>query len=224
MYEKILDAKRLELLRDLTLQDALESFYLAGGTALSLQLGLRVSVDFDFFTPRPFNADTLRAVLSRRFSNIRALVAERDTCDLLIEGVRVSFFGYPYPLVRALVPGGASLPRLRMADPVDIAVMKLSAIGGRGSRKDFYDLYQIYRSVPGFDGEQLLSATREKLGQDFDVTYMLMGLGYFDDAENEVLPKTFVPAEWTEIKRFFMAEQQSLFEHEEARERDAGQA
>ena len=147
------------------------------------------------------------------------IVLESDTCDLLIENVRVSFFCYPYPMVDALVSGTDRLQKLNMAGLSDIAAMKLSAIGSRGSRKDFYDLYQIYHRVPGFNGQRLISAAKAKFGQEKDLTYMLMGLGFFDDAEREELPLTFVQADWTEIKRFFLAEQRRLFDEEEARMR-----
>lgn len=221
MFEHILDKKRLSLLKMLVKTGVLDGFYLAGGTALSLQLGLRVSEDFDFFTLRHFNADSLYDVLRKRFPSARAVVIEPDTCDILIDGAKVSFIFYPYKLVEAFVQGSGDFDRLRMASPEDIAAMKLSAIGSRGARKDFYDLYQIYRCVPDFDGKRLLSVTREKYGREKDITYMLMGLGYFDDAEQEALPKTFVPADWEEIKRFFVSEQRRLFDEEESRVRKA---
>lgn len=220
MFESILDVKRLSLLKALTALDDLDGFYLAGGTALSLQLGLRVSVDFDFFTPHHFNADVLYNALKAHFNDVRAIDIVPDTCNLLIEDVRVSFFGYPYPMVESLVRGSDALSRLRMASPSDIAAMKLSAIGSRGSRKDFYDLYQIYHCVPGFDGKRLLSAARAKFGQEKDLTYMLMGLSYFDDAEQEELTQTFVKADWNEIKRFFIEEQARLFDSQEAQARE----
>lgn len=220
MFESILDVKRLSLLKALTALDDLDGFYLAGGTALSLQLGLRVSVDFDFFTPHHFNADVLCNALKAHFNDVRAIDIVPDTCNLLIDDVRVSFFGYPYPMVESLVRGSDALSRLRMASPSDIAAMKLSAIGSRGSRKDFYDLYQIYHCVPGFDGKRLLSAARAKFGQEKDLTYMLMGLSYFDDAEQEELTQTFVKADWNEIKRFFIEEQARLFDSQEAQARE----
>lgn len=220
MFENILDDKRLSLLKALTALDELDGFYLAGGTALSLQLGLRVSVDFDFFTPHHFNADVLYNALKAHFSDVRAIDIVPDTCNLLIEDVRVSFFGYPYPMVESLVQGSDALSRLRMASPSDIAAMKLSAIGSRGSRKDFYDLYQIYHRVPGFDGKRLLSAARAKFGQEKDLTYMLMGLSYFADAEQEELTQIFVKADWNEIKQFFIEEQARLFDSQEAQARE----
>ena len=221
MFERVLDDGRLALLKSLTALEALDGFYLAGGTALSLQLGLRVSVDFDFFTPRRFNADALCDALRARFPLLRVIVLEPDTCDLLIEDVRVGFSRYPYPLVEPLVRGLGDLGGLRMAAPSDIAAMKLSAIGSRGARKDFYDLYQIYHRVPGFDGNRLIAAARTKFGAERDLTYILMGLGCFDAAEREELPETFVPADWNAVKRFFVEEQRRLFDGEEARARKA---
>ena len=178
-------------------------------------------MDFDFFTQRRFNPAALCETLRERFPSTRAVVLEPDTCDLFIEDVRVSFFRYPYKQVEPVVQGDGRLQGLRMASPSDIAAMKLSAIGGRGSRKDFYDLYQIYHCVPGFNGERLISVAKEKFGPGTDLTYMLMGLAYFDDAEQEELPRTFVHADWEDIKRFFVLEQSRLFGMEEALARRA---
>ena len=94
-----------------------------------------------------------------------------------------------------------------MASVDDIAAMKLSAIGSRGSRKDFYDLYQIYHIEPGFQSERLINAVHQKFGQDFDMTYMVMALNYFENAETETLPKLFVHADWDQIKQFFTENQ-----------------
>ena len=53
--------KQQQLLFDkLSKQDWITPFYLAGGTALALQLGHRRSIDFDFFTEGDF--DTTRII------------------------------------------------------------------------------------------------------------------------------------------------------------------
>lgn len=67
MFENILDEKRLSLLKALTALDALDGFYLAGGTALSLQLGLRVSEDFGFFYPLSFQRRRALRRVARAF-------------------------------------------------------------------------------------------------------------------------------------------------------------
>ena len=215
MHSEILDAPRIALLRELAGLPELKDFYLAGGTALSLQLGLRVSVDFDFFTANRFNAPALEASISSRFPHTQVIHLDPDTCDLMTEGVQVSLFRYPYPLCRPLVRGDEPLDHLRLASVEDIAVMKLAAIGSRGSRKDFYDLYEIFALCPSVQPERLLSLVRQKFGPQFDLTYMLMGLTYFEDAESEVMPRLFVQADWETVKNYFYHIQKEMFTLEE---------
>ncbi len=211
MHLETLDPQRIDLLKTLTDSSLLSPFYLAGGTALSLQLGLRISFDFDFFTDSRFSPDALSADLKQLITGTKLVYSDRNTCDLLIQQVQVSFFRYPYPLVSSPVIGVSPLTSLKMASVDDIAAMKLAAIGSRGSRKDFYDLYQIYHTVPGYQSERLISAVRDKFGLDFDMTYMVMALNYFESAESETLPRLFVPADWEEIKQFFIKEQKTMF-------------
>ena len=210
MYLNILDTERQTLLRSLPETLNLSDFYMAGGTALSLQLGLRESMDFDFFTPLAFNEVGLLARLREAYGEVAAIRVASDTCDAAVRGVQVSFLRYPYPLVGPLVRDEAALPGLALAGLDDIAAMKWSAIGGRGSKKDFYDLYQIYRRVPGFDAQRLWRSAHGKFGRDVNYAYMIMGLSYFEDAEGEVLPRTFQEADWDDIKRFFRREQNKL--------------
>ncbi|MBR1559661.1 MAG: nucleotidyl transferase AbiEii/AbiGii toxin family protein [Clostridia bacterium] len=217
MFFEIMDEKRTACLRTLTAIPEIKDFYLAGGTALSLQLGLRESFDFDFFSQRRFNADAVCAAIRERFERVHVNHMDADTCDLLADDIRVSLMRYPYPLVAAPVRGQGDWEALSLAGIEDIAVMKLSAIGGRGARKDFYDLYQIYQRCPSFDSERLLLNARQKFGEQANLNYMLMGLTFFDDAEAEALPRLFVDADWEAIKRFFVREQQRLFAIDEAR-------
>lgn len=212
MHLEILDEHRINLLKSLVGMPETEGFYLAGGTALSLQLGLRESFDFDFFIERRFNSDALLALLKERLENITLIHLDRDTCDVSIGGIQTSFMRYPYPLVSEPVVDEVAFGGLTLCNPEDIAVMKLSAIGSRGARKDFYDLYQIYRMVPGFSSEKLLRLACLKFGEERDLTYMIAGLSFFDDAEGEELPRTFVRADWEAIQQFFRKEQAVLFD------------
>ena len=211
MFTEILDPQRTILLKKLVSSPLLSPFYLGGGTALSLQLGLRVSVDFDFFAQNKFSPDVLYTDLKQVVPDTKLVYSDRDTCDLLIQQVQVSFFRYPYPLVNSPVAGDSPFSGLKMASVDDIAAMKLSAIGSRGSRKDFYDLYQIYHIEPGFQSERLISTVHQKFGQAFDMTYMVMALNYFENAEAETLPRLFIHADWDQIKQFFTEEQKKLF-------------
>lgn len=51
LYTQTVAPETLELLKRLESEPFMDSFSLAGGTALALYLGHRVSVDLDLFTP-----------------------------------------------------------------------------------------------------------------------------------------------------------------------------
>lgn len=202
LHWEILDKYRIELLKQLVNIIDLDDCYMAGGTALSLQLGLRKSVDFDFFVPGRLNSSVLFEQLRSLDRNIIATdISSRGTCDVIINGVQVSFMEYHYKLVDPLIES-EEIAGLKLASINDIASMKALAMANRGSKKDFFDLYHIYK-IPGFDTEKLVSCLRDKYGENTDLSYIGMGLNYFDDAEDEVLPETFVKYDWDKIKLFF---------------------
>ena len=118
------------------------NYYLAGGTAIALYFGHRESVDFDFFAPQTELAgqpllDQLRA------SGIAFDLTSLDPGTLLgvVDGVKVSFFHYPYPLI---APAHKFTdPALDVASISDLCAMKLSAADQRGTRKDFIDIHRM---------------------------------------------------------------------------------
>ena len=87
MHPDILDDRRKALLKALIGLPETGRFYLAGGTALSLQLGLRRSYDFDFFIESRFNSDALLACLKDRWPDVVVNHVDSDTCDVVIQGV-----------------------------------------------------------------------------------------------------------------------------------------
>ncbi|MBI3695774.1 MAG: nucleotidyl transferase AbiEii/AbiGii toxin family protein [Acidobacteria bacterium] len=125
--EVIPDAGR-EALGELHRQSVLERFYLAGGTGLALRLGHRQSVDFDFFCGEKFDEDVLLEKVQHA-SGFALLAQDTQTLHVQIRRTKVSFLGYPY---RLLFPLEAYLG-VKVADPRDIACMKISAIAGRGA-------------------------------------------------------------------------------------------
>lgn len=201
MYWSILDNKRIELLRKIVKTVSLNNYYMAGGTALSLQLNLRESFDFDFCVLDMFNSDVLISEL-KSIGNIEVKQNQKGTVDVLLDGVQVSFFFYPNNLLDDTVNNN-EIPDLKMASILDIAAMKVAAIGGRGAKKDFFDLYNIMKKC-NIDTEKLASAVIKKFGTNVNYVNMIMGLSYFEDAESEELPRTFVEYDWNTIKQFFI--------------------
>ncbi len=206
MFREILTDSQQTLLELLSRIAEVRTFYLAGDTALALYLGHRRSRDFDFFRPKEFAPQDLLSVL-RETGEPDVLLEAAGTLTVTLRGVPTSFFRYDYPLLRPLheSPWG-----LGLADPEDIAAMKLSALAGRGSRKDFVDLYFHARQIASL--EQTFERFREKhRGVSVDPYHLLRSLTFFDDAEAEAMPDLLVGVTWDEIKAFFRAEAAPLF-------------
>ncbi len=120
----------------------LRPFYLAGGTALALRLGHRISQDLDLFANIETLDDHLRHSIVEELDQGHSIDLLQDSVlglVLKVDGQPVSFFSYGYPLLAPtdLVSG------VQVAGILDVGLMKLDAIAGRGTRKDFYDLYFI---------------------------------------------------------------------------------
>lgn len=178
-------------------------FYLAGGTALALHLQHRRSVDLDFFS-RTNRLDFAgrQALLGR----LRALSGWSidEAIDGTLRGrlarVRVTFFWYPEPLIKPLVRHG----RIRLASLEDIGLMKLAAIVGRGSKKDFVDMYVVCQRI---SLDKLLALSRRKFRDINDFPLQaLKALVFFEDAEQNPSVVSPTPFDWKTIKAFFVRE------------------
>ena len=174
-----------------------KGFYLGGGTAIALHLGHRRSVDFDWFTGRGMQEPLILAEavtgLGLRVEDVQVATG---TLHARIGGVRTSFFEYPYALISQL----ESSPELsvRLASLDDLACMKLAAIAQRGSRKDFVDIDAIIaKHTPLPD---LLALYQRKYSIQ-DIGHVLVGLAYFDDADNEPMPLMLSDVTWDGVKQ-----------------------
>ena len=196
MHLKVL-SKRARTVHELLSFLYVDGFVLAGGTALALQFGHRLSVDFDFFSEKDFNVPAML----RRFSGIAKIeVRIQDEHSLTVSAnkVKLSLFRY---WDRFLFPP-LKAKGFVLTDPRDIALMKILAIANCGSRKDFIDLFFLLRkSLTLEDLFELLKSKFPKV--DYNPHHILKSLAYFDDAEKEPLPKMLVPFSWPELKADF---------------------
>jgi hypothetical protein len=193
LHIQILPLKQKLLFNVLAENDWISSFFLVGGTALALQIGHRQSVDFDFFIDTSFrNRDiTDKLVKSGKFE----LFSEAEnTINGSLNGVRVSFFKYDYALLEDYIV----YKNIKIAGKLDIALMKLEAISGRGSRKDFIDLYFL---LEYFDLNDLFINYKKKFGEALSNDYhLLKSLVYFEDAERDAMPQMHKDISWTQVK------------------------
>jgi len=200
MSKEILSRKTKSNLAILKRANILSNFYLAGGTGLALQLGHRVSLDFDFFT----KDDIDTKILIQKIKNLGKFSVEKESENTLIgifEGTRITFLKYDYPLLFPL----KKLDGLKVADGRDIGCMKISAISSRGTKKDFIDLYFICQKIISL--RELLKLFKKKYKSiDYNLMHIMKSLVYFENAEKDPLPKMISPISWEEVKKFFKAE------------------
>lgn len=197
MFTIALPPEGQQVLELLSTRGLLQNFYLAGGTALALHLGHRLSEDLDFFSP--VEVDTF--MLKQRLQNLgdfQVLEEKWGTLHGIFRDTKVSFLYYRYPLLSPLT----TLKGCPVASPEDIAPMKIEAIASRGSKKDFYDLYFIAQEIA--DLRQCLELYQRKFaGINFNLYHVLKSLTYFADAEKEKDPILLRPVSWTRIKKYF---------------------
>jgi hypothetical protein len=196
-----------ELLITLGQLELLCPFYLAGGTALALRLGHRISVDLDLFAEIDNLDDALRRGIVDALRERYAIDLLQDSVlrlVLLADGQPASFFSYGYPLLDSTeAVSGVHVAGLR-----DIGLMKLDAVVGRGTRKDFYDLYCM---APHVSLDELFARSDQKYPHSPGFAMrVLTALVDFDIADQEEDPILLWQVDWEQVKAFFVSEARRL--------------
>jgi len=206
MHEKVLPKHSLELLKELEKDPdrSLEGWTLAGGTGLALQIGHRVSDDLDFFRTDMQDVRVLHEPLGRH-GPYETLQEAEHTLTVLLRKTKLSFFNVRDPFLFK----GTPFRFFTLADIRDITLMKLAAISGRGSRKDFIDLYTMLREGPKL-AEYFEMFVRKYGKNRVNAYHVLKSLTYFADAEEEPMPRMLAPFNWKECKAFFVREAHSI--------------
>jgi predicted nucleotidyltransferase component of viral defense system len=207
MFEKVLSKNARQSLAALGKSSLLDSAYLAGGTALALQLGHRYSFDLDFFTPEKFNENIITQRISRLFPDFVLERKEWGTILGYLGDTRFSLFYYSYPLLYDT----SQFIGINISCIEDIAAMKIAAIADRGTKRDFIDLYFIFskmKIISIMDALMLYDKKFKALKQN--KVHILKSLVYFDDAEKDATPQMIKNIKWFEVKTFFIREQTKL--------------
>lgn len=192
LFYQTIDSSTLELLKKIQREKLFEKLRLVGGTSLALQIGHRISVDLDLFGILE-NTDKLD--IDKNLSSIGSLKTIHSTNNINIytlNGVKIDIVNYHYPWLN----NELNIDDIKLASIEDIAAMKLSAISGRGSKKDFIDLYFILKQ---YTLNEIFTFYENKFN-DGSLFQVLRSIVYFEDADMEVMPKMFSKISWEEIK------------------------
>lgn len=156
-------------------------FYLGGGTALALQIGHRMSDDFDLFSEKDNPNDLLEQV-EKIFKNSKVdiITNHSEQLSVIIDQIKVDFVRYPFPLILDLI----KYKETKIIKVSEIAAMKAYTIGRRASYKDYVDLYFILSEKQIFLPE-IIKISRKKFKEQFDPRLFLEQLIYLEDVNEE---------------------------------------
>lgn len=206
LHKEIFTKEQIDLLP--LIQLFVKDFYLVGGTAIALHLGHRRSIDFDLFTEASFDSVKIRKRIARhsRIHKIQSLRDEEGEFTLKIDGVKFTFFEYPFG-----IDANVHFERVvRMPDVLSLAAMKAYALGNRAKWKDYVDLYFIIKKYHGI--QAIAAKAKEIFQNEFNERIIREQLAYFDDVNYdepiEYLSGHEVPDETVkkELEEFSLAE------------------
>jgi hypothetical protein len=174
---------------------------------LALRLGHRISQDLDLFANiESLDDDFRHSIIEELRQGHMVTVLQDSVFGLVLEanGQAISFFSYGYPMLEPtdLVSG------VQIAGLLDIGLMKMDAIAGRSTRRDFYDLYFIASRV---SLDELFAQSTEKYPYSHGFKMrVLVALVDFDAADQDEEPRLLLPVEWGAVKAFFTTEARRL--------------
>ncbi|MDD4515981.1 nucleotidyl transferase AbiEii/AbiGii toxin family protein [Massilibacteroides sp.] len=172
LFKETVSDSTLALLKQLMEDAFFHSFRLVGGTALSLQIGHRISIDLDLFSEKTFEESEVADYLRQNYS-FELDFMDKETIKGEIEGVKIDCIAHKYHWLNTF----SQEEGIRLAGLDDIAAMKLNAIAGNGTRiKDFIDIACLSdkRSL-----KQMLEAYHKKYASN--PVLPLKALTFFDD-------------------------------------------
>jgi hypothetical protein len=175
---------------------SLQPFALVGGTALSLRYGHRSSVDLDLFNHVKFEHSIVVKELESTFGQ-RFVYKEHHThfgIFCFIDDVKVDIVYYPHLPIAAYV----TEQNIRFYSDEDIAAMKIQAILGRGKKKDFWDLHELFKH---HSLQQIINWHKQKYPNQMLAISIPHAITYFVDADESEVPISFKKQTWEMVKK-----------------------
>lgn len=178
-------------------------YFLAGGTAVALYYGHRLSYDLDFFSSNLIEPNQITQLLQDK-GELQVDQIGEGTWLGMLNGVKLSFFVYPYPSVGK----EENWSGVRIANKIDLACMKLEAIGSRGIKRDFIDMYYLSQEI---ELQSVFEAMKVKFAKsNISELHFLRSLVYFEQAEESENPTMIHELDWVMIKHYFEVETKKI--------------
>jgi len=198
MQIEAIKSEQQRILKELYL---FKDFYLVGGTALALQIGHRVSIDFDLFTEKCLPPNLLSRV-KKIFpkAKIAIILKHLEQFSVTVDGIKIDFVKEQPLLLDPVV-----FQNLKIASVAEIAAMKAHTLGFRGKLKDYVDLYFILKNKIT-DLQSIGDLAERKYGAEFNFRLFLEQLTYMEDIEAVDIEFLREKIDKTGLQKFFQEE------------------
>jgi len=175
----------IKMISELQSCDLLKDFALAGGTALSLQLGHRKSEDIDIFSIYKHDYKIIFEFINNKFKEVDVIHKDEYSLQLLVDGIKVDIVSIKGKILEIPIKD----EEITLFGLKDIAAMKLLAIQSRKEPKDYIDIAHLIE-VLGL--KEMIAAYKEKYDKDniINVKKALASAGHVN------------PYAWENVKMF----------------------
>ena len=202
-YSTVNDLLKNSILK-LMKSDVLNDFRLVGGTALSLQIGHRESIDIDLFSDSEYGTldfNTIEKYLTENFQYIDFLdiipamgksyfIGENKENSIKLDLYYTDTFIQPY----------IEVDGVRMATIEEIIAMKVDVVQRGGRKKDFWDLHDL---LPSYQIDQMLGLHKQRYPYTHDRDLIIQNFTSFEQADEDFNPICFKGKYWEFIKEDF---------------------
>lgn len=198
MFPDILSKEQKELLP--LVKEFSKDYFLVGGTAIALQIGHRMSIDYDLFTEKKIKRISIKKILDEsKFTTKKIIFEAEEQMHIPVNGVKMTFYSYPFRIPHLLkFQDVITMPTL-----LDLAAMKAHALGGRAKWRDYVDLYFILNQHHTFS--EITSRANELFRSFFNAKLFHEQLSYFEDVDySQAIHYMGKPVPDSEIKNFLI--------------------
>ncbi len=189
------EPRTLEVLKKVMALPELENFNLAGGTALALYYGHRLSVDLDLFSATDFQTEILLQALEKNFPDFNYSRPNAIGIFGFIGNIKVDFIRYQqHPLIGHVLAEND----IKLISTEDIMAMKVAAILKRAVKKDFWDIAEL---LDHYTMDELINCYNKKYPNQQLLISIPQALTYFVEAEESEDPVSLKSQTWKNVKK-----------------------
>ena len=194
-----------KILIDLMNEELFQRFRLVGGTALSLQIGHRMSVDIDLFSDANYGSVDFEKICSF----LKNKYAYFESSPIEIVGMGTYFFvgNSKYDFIKidlfytdSFVFDSVVTENVRMADEKEIIAMKLDIVLRNGRKKDFWDIHYY---LERYNLDELIAVFQKRYPYNDDFHRIKTQLLNFEQANLDFEPRCLMNKNWEFIKLDF---------------------